>query len=136
LEQALVAGDLDPADLPGVWNEKFRDFFGLTPPDDSHGCLQDIHWSAGLLGYFPTYTLGNLYAAQFMEQARRDLGDLDGHFRRGQFGALKHWLNEKIHRQGQRYRAPELCRRVTGKPLTHQPLLRHLRAKYEPLYGI
>ncbi len=85
--------------------------------------MQDIHWSMGGLGYFPTYTLGNLYAAQFMEQARRDLGDLDDDFRRGEFGRLKGWLNEKIHRPGQRYRAGELCRRVTGQPLSHKPLM-------------
>ena len=136
LEQALVAGELPAGDLPGVWSETFRRFFGLTPPNDAQGCLQDIHWSAGLMGYFPTYTLGNLYAAQFMEQARADLGDLDASFRRGEFGALKDWLAEKIHRHGQRYRAPVLCQRVTGQPLSAKPLLRYLRAKYTPLYGL
>jgi carboxypeptidase Taq len=136
LEQALVSGDLKPADAPAAWNEKFRQFFQLTPPTDALGCLQDIHWSMGGLGYFPTYTLGNLYAAQFMERARQDLGDLDGDFRRGEFGRLRGWLNEKIHRPGQRYRARDLCQRVTGKPLSHQPLLAYLRNKYAPLYGI
>src|SRR5262249_31060086 len=82
LEQALIKGDLDIDDVPAAWNEKFKQSFAMTPPDDRRGCLQDIHWSMGGLGYFPTYTLGNLYAAQFMEQARRDLGDLDGAFRR------------------------------------------------------
>jgi carboxypeptidase Taq len=136
LEQALVSGDLKPADVPGAWAEKFRRSLGLTPPSDKLGCLQDIHWSMGGLGYFPTYTLGNLYAAQFMEQARQDLGDLDGDARRGEFGRLKGWLNEKVHRPGQRYRAGELCQRVTGKPLSHKPLIAYLRAKYAPLYGI
>jgi carboxypeptidase Taq len=136
LEQALVSGDLKPADAPAAWNEKFQQFFQLTPPTDALGCLQDIHWSMGGLGYFPTYTLGNLYAAQFMERARHDLGDLDGDIRRGEFGRLKGWLNEKIHRPGQRYRARDLCQRVTGKPLSHQPLLAYLRNKYAPLYGI
>jgi carboxypeptidase Taq len=136
LEQALIAGELQPADAPAAWNEKFTSFFGLTPPDDRLGCLQDIHWSMGGLGYFPTYTLGNLYAAQLMEQARQDLGDLDGDFRRGEFGRLKGWLNDKIHRQGQRYRPRELCRKVTGRPLSPRPLLAYLRRKYEPLYGI
>jgi carboxypeptidase Taq len=136
LEQALIRGDLAPADAPGAWNEKFQKSFGLTPPDDRRGCLQDIHWSMGGLGYFPTYTLGNLYAAQLMEQARQDLGDPDGDFRRGGFGRLKGWLNEKIHRQGQRYRPRDLCRQVTGRPLSVQPLMTYLRRKYEPLYGI
>jgi carboxypeptidase Taq len=136
LEQALISGDLKPADVPSAWNEKFARSFSLTPPTAALGCLQDIHWSMGGIGYFPTYTLGNLYAAQFMEQARQDLGDLDADFRRGEFGRLKGWLNEKIHRPGQRYRAAELCRRVTGKPLSHRPLLSYLRTKYGPLYGV
>jgi carboxypeptidase Taq len=136
LEQALVKGDLKPADVPGAWNEKFQKMLGLTPPDDACGCLQDIHWSFGGIGYFPTYTLGNLYAAQFMEQALEDLPRLDDDFRGGIFGRLKGWLNEKIHRQGQRYRAGNLCQRVTGKPLSVEPLMRYLRGKYTPLYGL
>jgi carboxypeptidase Taq len=136
LEQALIAGDLQPADVPGAWNEKFQQSFGLTPPTDALGCLQDVHWSSGGIGYFPTYTLGNMYAAQFMDQARRDLGDLDADFRHGDFGRLKGWLNERVHRPGQRYRAGELCRRVTGQPLSPKPLLNYLRQKFGPLYGI
>ncbi len=136
LEQALISGDLKPADVPGVWNEKFKQLFNLTPPTDAQGCLQDIHWSMGGIGYFPTYTLGNLYAAQFMEQARRDIPGLDGEFRAGRFRGLKTWLNDKIHRAGQRYRAGELCQRVTGQPLSHQPLMAYLRSKYEKQYGI
>jgi carboxypeptidase Taq len=136
LEQALLRGDLQPADVPGAWNEKFTKSFQLTPPTDTLGCLQDVHWSSGGIGYFPTYTLGNMYAAQFMEQARHDLGDLDADFRRGEFGRLKGWLNEKVHQPGHRYPASELCRRVTGKPLSHKPLLAYLRNKYTPLYGL
>jgi carboxypeptidase Taq len=136
LEQALMGGDLKPAELPAAWGEKFRQMLDLTPPNDAQGCLQDIHWSMGGLGYFPTYTLGNLYAAGFMQQARHDLGNLDDDFRRGQFGRLKTWLNNKIHRQGQKYRAGELCRRVTGQALSHKPLIAYLRKKYEPLYGL
>jgi carboxypeptidase Taq len=136
LEQALVSGDLVAADVPAAWNEKFEQSFQLKPPTDAQGCLQDIHWSMGGLGYFPTYTLGNLYAAQFMQRARRDVSDLDDDFRRGEFGRLKKWLNQKIHCHGQRYRAPELCRRVTGKALSHEPLLAYLRGKYAPFYGI
>jgi carboxypeptidase Taq len=136
LEQALISGNLQPADVPGAWNEKFAQFFSLTPPTNAQGCLQDIHWSMGGIGYFPTYTLGNLYAAQFMEQARRDVPGLDAEFRSGRFQGLKGWLHDKIHRFGQRYRAGELCQRVTGRPLSHQPLLAYLRGKYGPLYGL
>ena len=136
MEQALIGGDLKPADVPGAWTERFQQSFGLTPPDDAHGCLQDIHWSMGGIGYFPTYTLGNLYAAQFMEQARRDLSGLDDDFRRGQFGRLKDWLNDKIHRPGMRWRPRVLCEKVTGKPLSSSPLMTYLRQKFGALYGI
>lgn len=136
LEQALMTGDVPPKDVAGAWKDKFRAFFDLTPPSDAQGCLQDIHWSMGGLGYFPTYTLGNLFAAQFMAAARRDLPALDDDFRRGDFSRLKSWLNEKIHRHGQRHRAGDLCRNITGEPLGHRALLAYLRAKYAELYGI
>jgi carboxypeptidase Taq len=111
-----------------------RKYLGLTPPDDTRGCLQDIHWSGGAIGYFPTYTLGNLYAAQFFEQARKDL-DLDSNFARGNFAPLLDWLRDKIHRHGKKYRAGQLAKRITGRDLSAEPLLRHLRAKAE-LYGV
>lgn len=136
LEQALIGGDLKPADVPGAWQENFQQSFGLTPPDDAHGCLQDIHWSMGGLGYFPTYTLGNLYAAQFMEQARQDLPGLDDDFRQGRFGRLNQWLNDKIHRPGMRWRPRVLCEKVTGKTLSPRPLMTYLRQKFGALYGI
>ncbi len=136
LEQALVADDLKCADLPGAWNEKYQHYLGIKPPNDADGVLQDIHWSAGLVGYFPTYSLGNLYAAQFFEQADRDLGGLDAQFAKGEFEPLKNWLREKIHRQGQCYAADELVQRVTGKPLAHAPLMNYLKRKYGVLYGL
>ena len=136
LEQALIQGDLSAGDVPGAWNERFRQLFGMAPPDDAMGCLQDIHWSGGGIGYFPTYTLGNLYAAQFFAQAQNDLGDLAGQFRRAEFRPLKEWLNEKIHRHGQRHRATELVAAVTGEPLNPRFFLDHLRVKFGPLYGI
>jgi carboxypeptidase Taq len=135
LELSLLTGDLPVADLPRVWNERIKALLGLDVPSDARGCLQDIHWSFGGIGYFPTYTLGNLYAAQFMEAARRDLPGLDDDFRRGEFARLRGWLTDRIHRHGQRYRAPELCRRATGRDLSPQPFLDYLKAKYEPLYG-
>ena len=92
LEQPLIAGDLPPADVPGVWNETFERYFGLTPDNDAVGCMQDVHWSAGLIGYFPTYALGNMYAAQFFNKATSDLGDLDKQFAAGEFTPLRDWL--------------------------------------------
>ncbi len=136
LEQAFIRGDLRAADVPAAWNETSKRYLGLDVPDDARGCLQDTHWSGGGIGYFPTYTLGNMYAAQFFARARADLGDLDAQFRRGEFTPLKGWLNARIHRQGQRYRAGDLVQAVTGKPLSHRPLLEHLRAKYAPLYDL
>lgn len=136
LEQLLVSGELKPADVPGVWNEKFSQYFGLNVPNDAQGCLQDIHWSGGLLGYFPTYALGNMYAAQFFNAAQRDLGDLDEQFAKGQFQPLKAWLNEKIHRHGKRYPARRLVEVVTGESLSHVPLVEHLNRKFGALYGL
>jgi carboxypeptidase Taq len=136
LEQPLLTGDLQPADVPGVWNETFQRYFGLVPPDAAHGCLQDIHWSGGMLGYFPTYSLGNMCAAQFFEAARRDLGDLDHQIATGKFAPLKEWLNKNIHSRGKQYRSRKLVEVVTGQPLSHAPLIAHLRAKYSELYGI
>jgi carboxypeptidase Taq len=136
LEQALLTGDLKPADLPGAWNEHFEKMLGITPPNDAQGCLQDIHWSFGGIGYFPTYTLGNLYAAQFIAQTHRDLPKLEDDFRRGEFGRLKSWLNDSVYRHGQRYRPNDLCRRITGSTLDHRPFVAYLREKFEPLYGL
>jgi len=136
LEQALVTDELKASDLPAAWNERMKKYLGITPPNDAQGCLQDIHWSMGSIGYFATYTLGNLYAAQFYEQAATDLGDLDAMFSRGEFLPLLKWLREKIHRHGRRYTAGQLVQRVTGKPLSAEPLLNHLRAKAKELYAV
>ncbi|MCC6423929.1 MAG: carboxypeptidase M32 [Phycisphaerales bacterium] len=127
LEQALLHGDLSVDDLPGEWNRRMKQDLGVDVPDDARGCLQDIHWSGGMIGYFPTYTLGNLYAAQFFEQAKMDLSDLEGHFSRGDFVPLREWLREKIHSQGKRYSARELAQKITGQDLSAAPLMRHLR---------
>lgn len=136
LERALLAGDLDPAGLPSAWKAKYRDYLGVEPEDDRDGCLQDIHWSAGLFGYFPTYALGNLYAAQFFAQAERELGPQDEAFARGEFATLRNWLHERIYSQGQRFTAAELVERVTGQPLSHRAFVAYLRAKLAPLYGL
>jgi carboxypeptidase Taq len=136
LELALLKGDLQVADLPGAWNEKYQEYLGITPPNDAQGVLQDMHWSGGLIGYFPTYALGNLYAAQFFAQAKAELGDLDEMFGCGEFESLRTWLREKIHRQGQRYTAAQLVRRITGRPLSHEPLMAHLHEKFYSLYGL
>jgi carboxypeptidase Taq len=136
LERVLMNGDLPAGDLPHEWNRRYKEYLGVDVPNDALGCLQDIHWSGGSFGYFPTYTLGNLYAAQIFEKVREDVGDLDSSFAKGDFSPLKTWLNENLHRHGSRYEASDLCVRATGKPLSADPLLRHLEAKLRPLYGI
>jgi carboxypeptidase Taq len=136
LELALVNDELRVVDLPEAWHAKYREYLGIESPTDADGVLQDVHWSCGAIGYFPTYTLGNLYAAQFFEAAQRDLGDLHAMFRRGEFVPLRNWLRAKIHSQGRRYPAAELGKRVTGAPLSHDALMRHLRGKFGPLYGL
>ncbi len=136
IERALISGALAPADLPGAWNRTFKEFLGLDVPDDRRGCLQDVHWSFGLVGYFPTYTLGNLYAAQFWETINAQIPDLNGQMATGDFSALKTWLNTNIHASGRRWRAAELCQRVTGKPLSADPLMRHLEGRLKPIYGL
>lgn len=134
LEQALMSGDLAVTDLPSAWNDRFQKMFGLKVPQDSVGCLQDVHWSAGLIGYFPTYTLGNLYAAQFMVQARQELPSLEQDITQGKYSLLKNWLTARIHSQGQRYSATALCERITGQPLHHVPLMNYLTEKYREIY--
>jgi len=136
LEMELLNDQLPVADLPDAWNQRMKKYLGVDVPDVSQGCLQDIHWSGGAIGYFPTYTLGNLYAAQFFEQAQKDLGDLDAQLSRGEFAPLLTWLREKIHRHGKRYSAGQLVKNITGKELSAEPLLRHLRNKASELYGV
>jgi carboxypeptidase Taq len=129
LERALLAGDLAVADLPEAWKNKYAALLGVDVPDDARGCLQDIHWSQGALGYFPSYAMGNLYAAQFYEKAAEEMGDLDAQFSAGSFEPLRQWLAQAIHRHGMRYRAPELCERVTGRTLSPEPFVASLEAR-------
>jgi carboxypeptidase Taq len=132
LEVALLADDLKARDLPGAWNDGYRRYLGVTPRSDAEGCLQDGHWAEGMLGYFPTYALGNLYAAQLFDQAAKDLGDLDAAFAAGDFRGLLGWLRDRVHRHGHRYLAPELVARVTGAPVGPGPFLASLRRRYGP----
>lgn len=136
LEQALLSGDLAVADLPEAWHAAYRHELGIRPANDAEGCLQDGHWAAGMIGYFPTYTLGNVFAAQLIARVEVELGGLDRAFRGGDFSGLLGWLREHIHRQGCRVPARELIARVTGAAPTPQALLGGLRRKYEALYGI
>ena len=136
LERALVSGDLVAGDVPQAWNEAYRRYLGVTPSSDTEGCLQDTHWSEGLFGYFPTYTLGNLYAAQLFDAARNDLGNLDLAFSSGEFRILREWLRDKIHQHGHRYVPADLIARASGTQPSARPLIEGLQAKYRMLYRL
>lgn len=136
MERAIFSGAIAVKDIPGAWNENFEKLLGLKVPDDRRGCLQDVHWSFGLFGYFPTYTLGNLYAAQLWETINAQIPTLKQQMARGELGELKSWLNTSIHAHGRRYRSDELCEKLTGSPLSAEPLLRHLEGRLKPIYQI
>ena len=136
LERALVAGDLPVQELPAAWNRQMESLLGVRPADDLEGCLQDVHWSSGSFGYFPTYTLGNLLAAQLLEAARRRLGDLDGLVRNGNFAPLLEWLRQDVHQRAPECTPAELIETATGGPLTADAYLGSMRAKFGELYGL
>jgi carboxypeptidase Taq len=136
LEQALIDQQLSTSDLPGAWNDAYQRYLGVRPSNDREGVLQDIHWSAGLIGYFPTYTLGNLIAAQLWEAAQIAVDDLHEDVARGRFEGLLRWLRTHIHQYGRRYQPHELVERATGRPLDSTPLLHGLQRKYRRVYGL
>lgn len=136
LERALINGQLSVQDLPEAWKAKVGEYLDLTPPDHRLGVMQDVHWSGGHFGYFPTYALGNIYAAQFLAQAALDLGDLEDMFARGEFAPLLTWLRERIHSQGGYHRPRDLVRVVTGEDLDSRFLEDYLRSKFGRFYGL
>jgi carboxypeptidase Taq len=136
LEQQLIDGTLQVADLPEAWNARFEEYFGIKVTDDADGVLQDVHWSAGMFGYFPTYALGNLIAGQLWERAHADLTGLDGQLAAGELLELREWLREHIHRYGAKFTTTELLERETGSPITIAPFVRYLKAKLSEVYGL
>jgi len=136
IERDLIEGRQSVADLPERWNDGMAAALGIRPRHDSEGVLQDIHWAMGLFGYFPTYSMGNLYAAQFMEAARAQIRGLDKRIAKGDLHTLREWLREKIHRHDQLYTAEQLCRRVTGKLLDTDAFERHITGKLREVYGV
>ncbi len=136
LETALIKGDLAVENLPAAWNQKIEEYLGLEPPDDANGVLQDIHWASGYLGYFPTYSLGNLMASQIWEKIEEDIPDLDTKIEKAEFGDLLAWLRENIHRHGAKFYPQELLKRTTGSELDPEPYMRYLRRKYSEIYAL
>lgn len=136
LEQALIHKQLAVKDLPTAWNDRFQQLLGVTPPDNRQGVLQDIHWSRPGFGYFPTYALGNLYAAQFYEAASQQDPTIIAQLAEGKTGALRAWLIEHIHQHGRKFLAAELVRRVTGRELSHQPFVAYITTKFKAIYEL
>ncbi|AKJ07053.1 carboxypeptidase Taq [Archangium gephyra] len=136
LELLLIRDELPVDELPAAWNERMRRFLGVVPPDDTQGVLQDIHWSWGEFGYFPTYALGNLYAASLYRAAQRAMPGLEAGLARGELKPLREWLRTHVHAEGYRLPAEELVRKVTGQGLTDVDFLAYLKSKYGALYGV
>jgi len=136
LESDLIAGEAKVKDVPEMWNAKMKEYLGIVPPDDSQGCLQDIHWSQGYFGYFPSYTLGNLYSAPIMAAAEKALGPLEPMYARGEFKPLRKWLADNVHSVGRSMFPEELAKHVTGRPLEPNPYMDYLEKKFSAIYDL
>lgn len=136
IEVGLLEGSIRVADLPQVWNARFEEYLGLTPPDDAEGVLQDVHWSAGLIGYFPTYALGNLLSVQYFNKALEQHPNLRAEFAQGKFDTLLNWLITNIHQHGRKFTSEELTQRITGTGIDSAPYIRYLQGKFKDVYGL
>lgn len=136
LECAILTGELKVKDLPEAWKAKYKEYLGVTPPNDSEGCLQDVHWSGGMIGYFPTYSMGNLLSYQIWDRLSQDIPDTECQMASGDFSHILKWLQEHIYSQGSLYTPRELVKRVTGKPMGADDYVKGITAKYEALYGL
>src|SRR5439155_21124056 len=136
IERDIMENRVQPEDLPEIWRDKMKAYLGIVPATDREGVLQDVHWSLGAIGYFPTYTLGNLYSVQFFNCAKEDVPDMPKLIAAGNFTPVKIWLNEHIHRWGRTFTANSLVARVTGKPRSLDPSMAYLEAKYGDLYQL
>lgn len=136
LEQAIFRDGVTAKELPALWNQKMQELLGICPANDAEGILQDVHWSDGSFGYFPSYLLGSIYDGMYLEQIEQELGDLDTILAEGRVKEITHWLNEKIHRHGSMYTSSEVIRRLCGKEISAQPLIRYFKEKYTRIYGL
>ena len=134
IEKKLIAGELNTKDIPACWNEQYQQYLGVQVPGDREGCLQDVHWSHGSFGYFPTYSLGSFYAAQFFRQAQKDLPGLSRETEQGRTDELLTWLRQRVHAHGRTYTSEELCEKATGETLKVQYFLDYLLDKYQKIY--
>jgi carboxypeptidase Taq len=132
----MVDGSIKIKDLPEIWNTKMKEYLGVTPPDDAHGVLQDIHWSYGSIGYFSTYALGNIVSAQLWERINKDIYNLEEQIRKGKFEQLREWLREKIHTFGHKYDPQDIVQKVTGSKIDSAAYVRYLTKKYSEIYDL
>jgi carboxypeptidase Taq len=136
IEKGLIAGDFEAKDLPAIWNQKMQEYLGITPNTNTEGVLQDVHWSFGGIGYFPSYSLGNLYAAQILRTIQKEIPDFFSHIENGRFDLIQAWLKENIHQYGKLYTPNELIVKVTGEELNAEYLVEYLEKKYSEVYGL
>jgi carboxypeptidase Taq len=136
IEMGLIENSIEVKDLPEIWNSRMQEYLGVTPPDNTRGVLQDVHWSSGMIGYFATYALGNIVSAQFWECIQQDIPNLPEQIEQGQFSELLGWVRQKIHRHGSKFEPQELVERVTGTKIDAAPYMRYLRSKYSEVYGL
>lgn len=136
LELGLFRGEIEPAETKVIWENKMEEYLDIVPEDPSHGVLQDVHWSAGQFGYFPSYALGNLYSAQIFQSVKDDINGLKQNISKGEFQRLREWLRDHIHQHGRRYKAEEMTKRITGEGLNEKHHIEYLKEKYEPIYGL
>ncbi|HEY2419882.1 MAG TPA: carboxypeptidase M32, partial [Neobacillus sp.] len=136
IEKGLISGEINVGDLPTIWNQKMQEYLGITPNTDTEGVLQDVHWSFGGIGYFPSYSLGNLYAAQILRTIEKELPDFYKNIENGRFDLIQEWLKVKIHQYGKLYTPNELIVKVTGEELNADYLVEYLENKYTEVYGL
>ncbi len=136
VEKALFENKIEVDEIPAFWNKRYKDYLGIEVPNDAEGCLQDVHWSHASFGYFPTYSLGSFYAAQFFDKAKKDIPSLEKEIEAGNYSSLLKWLRENIHQYGKRYEAATLCERVTGEKLSFSHFMNYAKEKYSSLYDL
>jgi carboxypeptidase Taq len=135
LEKAFMSGDIKVGELPALWNEKLKTYLGIVPKNDAEGVLQDTHWSQGMIGYFPTYLLGNLYAAGWHHFMKKDIPSFDQKVASGKFNDILGWLRINLHAHGRKYTASELVKKITRRPLDASYFLEYLGKKFGDIYG-
>ena len=136
LEIALMEGSMAVKDAPDAWNQKFEEYLGIVPSNDAEGILQDVHWSFGGFGYFPTYALGNLVSAQLWEKMSEEIKDIDGIIENAEFEVILAWLRKNVHIHGAKYEPQELVKKITGSKITPEPFMKYLNSKFGEIYDL